>query len=1142
MSLRFIYGRAGSGKSSFCLQDIKSKIDQNADSSLVLLVPEDFSFQAEKNLVGAVGERGLIKARVLSFKRMAYMVFGDVGGLTRRHMNGAGKCMLIYRIMDKCRGDLKVFSKTVKLQGFVNSMSDIITELKIYDINPQSIEGILDKLEGNDILKTKLEDINLIYSMFEDALHEKYIDSEDDLTILSRKMDDCHIFDGGEVWVDGFSMFTPQQYKVLEKLLKKAKRVNITLCTDSQGSSASHDRADVFSSIRKVEERIFKIARDSNISLDEPVKLNRQIPWKFKDNPEIAHLEKNLYAFPYDIYEKKTENISIFKALNRYTEVENTARDIVSLCRDKGYRFSDIAVVTNDMEDYEKLVSAIFSEYNIPFFLDKKRDISGNPLIVLILSAMEIYSKNWSYESVFRYLKTNLVGIDMEDIDMIENYVLAAGIKGKRWTEERGFEFWPDYDYEKDKDRLSRINDIRGRITEPLVKFHSSLKDSRKAADTCSAIFNFLCSIGVPGRIEKIIEEFKYEGELALASEYSKVWNILIEALDQIVEVLGDEEMSIDEFIKILYIGFGEYSIGLIPPAIDQVTFGSVERIKSHNVKALYILGVNDGIFPSNGGDEGIFSDSDRENLQHLGIELAPTTKDKVFDEQYLVYTTFMRTEKYIRISYPIADHEGKALRASIIISRLKKIFKNMSEYSNLMSRDTDDDNLNLVSMPVPTFNELVHVLRRSADGISVNPLWKDVYDWYMDQDVWSKRCEKALGGIYYRNQVQPINASSAGELYGKQLRFSISRLEKYASCPFAYFLQYGLKAKERKIYEFSPPDMGSFIHEALDGFSKYLDENNMSWRDLKKDECRDIISNIVDRTVENESGSILSSSARYRYLKERLKRTILRAVWLIAIHIKRGSFEPKYHEVSFENGGKYPPISIELPSGEKLSLIGRIDRVDTMETEDAVYVRIIDYKSGNKDFSLSDIYNGLEFQLLIYLDAILEYASRNSKKPVIPGGILYFRVDDPIIKWGGELTDEEVEKEIMKKLKMRGLLISDVNVVREMDREIDGHSIIIPAMIKGDGTFGPWSSIASEKDFEALRKYVRNTIVNICEDMLSGNISISPYKKKKGTSCQYCSYKAICRFDVTIKENSYRIIDDMKSDEVWDAVRQESL
>lgn len=1142
MSLRFIYGRAGSGKSYRMFCEIKHSIGAEEGCPIIILVPEDFSFQAEKDLLKAAGESGIMKARVLSFKRLAYSVLAEVGGMTRRHMNSAGRCMLIHGILEKYQNDLKAFKKAVKMRGFVNSISDMITELKIYGVTGEELAGAAQKIQSDSMLYDKLSDISLIFSSFQEMLHRNYIDSEDDLDLLAQKIDKSHIFDGAEVWVDGFSVFTPQQYRVLEKIMRKAKRVNITLCSGCNMRGPC-SRADVFSSIRDIENRIVKIAGDKNISIEEPIKINDEVCYKFRDNPELSHLEKNLFSYPYKSYEPETSCISVFEAVNKYTEVENAARDIVSLCRDENFRYSDIAVVTRDVQGYENLVGAIFTEYGIPYFLDEKRDIGGNPLIVLVQSCLEIVYRNWTYESVFRYLKTGLSGIDRDDIDLIENYVLSSGIKGKKWTDGKEWWYWPDNGYEGSlpedvRERLIRINEIRNKICEPLIKFQESITGGKKARDISLALFDFLSSIGVPQKIQERIDKFKGDGELDLASEYGKIWNIFIETMDQIVEVLGDEIMTPDQYGKVLSSGFEEYKIGLIPPALDQVTFGNVERIKSHNVKALFVLGVNDGIFPAAASGEGILSDSERESLKEAGLELAPDSRDRVFDEQYVVYTTFTRTDRYLKISYPIADNEGRSMRPSIIIYRLRKIFKNLKEYSNITGSDSSDEDLNSINTPVPTFNELVHQFRKNADGIKMNPLWRDVYSWYAVQDEWKDRLGKASSGIYYTNQLKPADKKKIRDLYGKQLRFSVSRLEKFAQCPFAYFMQYALKARERKVYELSSPDLGSFIHTVLDNFSTYLDNQNIRWRDLDRDSCSSIVSSIVDETVQNAAGSILSSSPRYSYFKEKLKSIVDRAVWLISLHIKKGGFEPSGHEVTFDENGKYPPISIELPSGERVSLIGRIDRVDTMEGEDGVYVRIVDYKSGNKDFNLSDIYNGLELQLLIYLDAILEYASKNTQKTVIPAGVLYFRIDDPIIKSSGELSDEEIKEKIMKDLKMRGLLLSDVRVVRAMDRDADGWSLIIPAAIRSSGLDAK-SSAATLDEFNALRKHIKSVIINLCEDMLRGNIEIKPYKNRNRISCEYCSYKPVCRFDVSVEENSYRLIKNVKKDEIWKALLQ---
>ncbi len=1137
MGLRFIYGRAGSGKSHFCLNDIKKKIDNGSTTPLVLLVPEQFSFQAGKNLIKTIGESGMLKAQVLSFKRMAYNLLNELGGLTRQQMNSAGRSMLIYKIMDKNSNKLKVFGRAAKRQGFVTTVSDIITEFKRYDITPELLNSTLDRIENGN-LRNKMEDISLIFSEFEEKLHKKYIDSEDELTILLEKLNEYKGFDEAEIWVDEFSSFTPQEYKVLEKLMIKSKRMNITLTTDCLNSTNDVDSTDVFLPTKNTEEKLLKIIQENNIKYDKPVALKCTPCYRFKDSEELQHLEQYLFSYPYKLYTKQNSDISIFKALNKYTEIEDTARDIVRICRDEGFRFKDIAVVSGDLDGYESLIRAVFSEYNIPYFIDKKRAINDNPIILLIVSAVEILSKNWSDESVFRYLKTGLLDLTNEEIDIIENYVLSNGIKGGFWTKEEPWECGISYSFENkeisdyEKELLNKINLVRDKIKEPILKLSSNIKGGKKGRQVCEGLYDFLCDIKVTEKIEEWIKYFKENGELDKANEYGQVWNIIIEVLDQIVETMEDETLSVANFSQILSTGFEEYEIGVIPPALDQVLIGSITRLKSHDVSALYIVGVNDGIFPATIPNEGVLTDNDRENLKERGMEIAKDTRSRAFEEQFLVYITLTIVSKYLRLSYSIADEEGKTKRPSIIISRIKKIFNNILEESNLV--EIDDENLKSVSGPKATFNTLISNIRKTSKGY-ITPTWLEVYRWYERDAHWNKRLNSVLNGFYYSNEAEIADTSRVRKLYGRHLNISVSRLEKFVNCPFSYFIQYGLKAKERKVYRLSSPDLGSFMHNVIQSFSVRLKEKSLNWDELDSNWCQEEISSIVDGTLEKTPGSIFNSSARYKHITHSVKRILTRSVWLITEHMKRGGFKPSGYELSFNNTGDFPPISVQLHSGETVSLIGRVDRVDTMNSEESTYLRIIDYKSGTKEFKLSDVYYGLQMQLLIYLDAMLTEMEQRMDKDGLPGGILYFKLDDPLIKVKGNIDDKEIEKRIMKALKMNGLLLDDPDIIEKMDNEIEKTSDIIPASIKKDGTLSKaYSSVATVEQFNLLRTYVKDTIAALCEEILEGNIGVSPSKHKNGEACKYCIYSAICQFDTSINGNKYRLMNDKSDEEVW--------
>lgn len=1140
MGLRIVYGRAGSGKTRFCLNEVKDRISAGTERQLILLVPEQYSFQAERDLISVLNTGGILKTEVLSFRRMAYRIFNEAGGITYPHVHPAGKAMILYRILDKLQGDFTVFARAADREGFVNEIGALISEFKRYGVIPEYLDDLSQRLENNSILKQKLSELHLIYEEFEKALAKRYRDADDDLTLAAQKLSECNLYTGAEIWIDGFATFTPQEYRVIEALLKKADKVTISLCLDSPDESSTPYGIDVFQGPRRAFQKLMRICESNKIDIEPSVFLNDDPLPRFRESPELAHLEKYYSTMPYRSWNSETRDISLFSSLNIFSEVEETAREIIHLTRDNNMRFRDIAVVTGNLSAYEKIIDVVFTEYGIPFFIDKKLDIDNHPLIRLILSMMDIFSENWSYEAVFRYLKTGLTGIDKDDIDRLENYVLACGIRGAMWTDDEKWQLLPDLMpdesiAESQVKMLEDVNSIRNRVIAPIIEFRNRTKGRRTAAEFCTSLFDFLLLLGVPQRIEKNVEDFKSRGELALANEYSQVWNTVMNLFDQVVEVMGDETFGLERFSKIIKMGLAEYQIGIVPESLDQVLVGNVDRSKSHAIKALYIIGANDGVFPSPGAKEGILSDEDRIALDHMGIELAKDTKSRAFDEQYLIYRTLAVSERYLRISWPIADNEGRSMRPSMVISRIRKLFPEISEKSNIVSHNTLSEALETVAGKTPTFRHMVTELRRKADGEDINPVWESVYRWYLGSGQWKDECLKLKDAFKYRNLAQRINESTIRELYGDPAISSVSRIEKYTACPFSFYVQYGLGAKERRIYRLSPPDIGTFMHAVIERFSRIVSEGEITWRSFDREWCREKVSEIVDEMLQRMQGSGVVASKRYRSLIVRLKRVVARAVWLIAQHIRASSFEPVEYEVGFGENEKYPPIVIELDSGTKINLTGRIDRIDAFKTEEGTYLRIIDYKSGAKDFRLSDVYYGLQIQLITYMDAIWESAEKLDNGKVYPGGMLYFKIDDPIVRSDGKLDEEEIEKAVLKQLRMKGLLLADVKVVKAMDKFIEGPSQIIPASLNKGDVLGKNTSGATLEQFMLLRKYTKRLLKNICSEIMKGSVDIKPFKKKGMTACSYCSFLPICQFDTTLKENSYRMLFDKNNDEIWD-------
>jgi len=1144
MGLRFIYGRSGSGKTRFCLSEIKSKLAAGGTQPLILLVPEQFTFQAERDLIAELGKGGILKTEVLSFRRLAYRIFNEVGGITHPHIQPAGKCMILYRILDKMRDSFQVFSKTIDRQGFINALFNLITEFKNYSVAPEDLESVCKGLDEGNPLKDKLTELAKVYALFEKSLEERYRDPDDDLALAAKKLESASLYDGAEIWIDGFSGFTHQEYEIIGQLMKKAHRINISFCTDCLEVKGVFCDTDIFSPIKTAARKLVKMAGENGITVEPDVFLNNDTLFRFSNSPELSHLERYMYAYPYKTYDEKTQDISLFSSANIFSEIEACARDIISLCRDRGMRYRDIAVVTGNLADYERLIETVFAEYGIPYFIDRKVGIVNHPLVRMIMSMLDIFIENWSYEAVFRYLKTGLTGIGQDCIDRLENYVLACGIRGSRWTEEQEWRMVPGFvptekNLEEEGEMIEDINRIRAQVVMPLMEFRRNTRGRKKASDFCTSLYDFLCTLKVPERIEDSIERFRRDGNLSLANEYSQVWNIVMEVFDQMVEVMGDETFGIERFANILKIGFDQYKIGLIPASLDQVLVGTIERSRSHEIKAMYILGANDGVFPPQTVEESILSDRDRATLNNSGIELASDARTRVFDGQYLVYRALTIAGNYLRVSWPIADHEGRALRPSLVVYRLRRLFPAITESSNILTYDTVSDEMELLSCSAPAFKSMVSALRQKADGKEISPVWQITYRWFLAQEDWKQRCHAVRTAFQYKNLAQPISRDKIAALYGEPAVSSVSRLERYTACPFAFYVQYVLGAKEREIYSLRPPDVGIFMHAVIEKFSKLVSKGEISWRTMSREWCDAKVSEIVDEMLEKMQKSGVAASKRYTVLTARLKRVMARAVWIIAEHIRRSSFNPIAYEVGFGENSKFPPIVIELDSGEKIFLTGRIDRLDALKTEDGTFLRIVDYKSGSKDFKLADVFYGLQIQLITYLDAIWENGDKDIGEPMLPGGMLYFKIDDPIVRGNGKMSGEEIEKAIMKQLRMKGLLLADVKLIRNMDNSIDGTSIIIPATINKSGDLGKNTSAATLEQFKLLRKYVRRLLRDLCDEIMNGNVSIKPYKKKGTTSCKFCNFSAVCQFDTAMKENSFRILYDKSTDEVWELMAQ---
>ena len=1103
MGLRIIYGKSGSGKSEYIYNEINlqkrtvpNKKGPSPNEKTYIITPEQFSFTAEQKLMQ--NKKAEIGTEVVTFNRLAYRVINEVGGVIHTQITKCGKAMLIYSILQAEKNNLKFLNKN---DENIELCMRIISELKKHNITVQDLEKEQEKIENN-YLKNKLNDILIIYKNFEEKIKNKYIDETDLLTILAQNIENTKMFTNSNIYIDEFSGFTEQEYLIIKKLLKTANQVTITMCVDEIDFNTDSN-TDIFYPNKNTLKKIIDLSENKF----EKIKLNNS--YRFK-NEELKFIEKNLYNTKIE-KNNSSNNINLFLAKNYYSEIENVAKKINKLIKQEKIRYKDISIITKNINNYSALAKIIFEKYEIPIFIDEKRDLNQNIIIQYILSILEIIIKNYSYESIFNYLKNGFSEIEENDIFKLEKYCIKYGIKNNKIKK--------DFIYginEKNKEEINYLNEIRKKAINPIIDLKNKIDEEKTAKNISKQIYLFLQEQKIENKINNKIKKLN---NIDLKKEYEESYKIIINILDEINLIYGDEKITLDKFNQLLKIGLKNSGLGKIPGTQDQVIMGDIDRSRSRKTKVVFILGLNDGEFPSINKNQGFLDDEDREELKNDGIEIAKGTLENLYDDNFNIYKAFTIAEEKLFLSYSGADSEGKSLRPSNLIFRIKKMFPNLKEESDIVN----ENNLEIINE-----KKLYEDLILNLNNIEENEkLFYTVFKYYQKNKKYN--LEENINYINH-NMYENIKNENINKLYGNKLNTSISKLEKYQSCPFSYFLQYILKLKEKEELKVQSIDTGSFMHEVIDEFFEEINNSNINLKNISDEGIEKIINNIIEEKLNNNNYYIFTATEKYKLLVTRLKRIIKKSLKYIIQTLVQSDFTLAGTEVEFSEKGKYKPITMQLENGKKVEITGKIDRIDIAEDENKKYVRIIDYKSSVKNIDFGNVYAGLQLQLITYLDSVCTI------EELAPAGILYFNLLEQIINSNKKISEEEIEKKIKNNFKMKGLILADVKVAKMQDKNLEaGSSEIIPAYIDKTGTLSPKrSSIATEEEFIKLQKYINKTIKEIASEILNGNIELKPYYYNKKTPCEYCIYKNMCGFNSGICKKNYKYIDKLNKDEFF--------
>lgn len=1146
MSLQFYLGASGSGKSRKLHEDIIRESMQHREKNYLLIVPDQFTMQTQMDLVVEHPDHAIMNIDVLSFGRLTHRILEETGGENMPILDDTGKSLVLRKVAQQELGSLKVMGKHLHKIGYIHEVKSAISEFMQYGIGEEELRELTAYAKSHGALYYKLQDLGVLYHAFQEYIREKYITTEETLDRLRENLPKSEIVRGSVIAFDGFTGFTPVQYRVIQELLRLTDKVILTITIDEREDPYQQDgEQKLFHLSKKTVADIRRLSQEIGVPEEKPVfcreKVNGRLA-RFGENEELAHLERELFRYPAAAYEKEIKNLHLFEATMPGEEVRQTCIAICKLLErsqkeDGGsLQYRDIAVVTGSMEVYGKLLEEEFQKFGIPVYLDHTRGILGTAFAEYVRSALQIPLQDFSYESVFHYLRTGLTGFLPEEIDRLENYVRRFGIRGKkRWSsmfvnreESRAGE-------EADTGNLMACNEMRERIMEQLAPL---LSVGKTVGERVRALYDFLVQNGLQQKLADWQARFEAEGDLPRAKEYGQLYALLIDLLDQINSLLSDEEIDAREFADILDSGLSEIAVGTIPQNVDRIVAGDIERTRLKQVRVLFFLGVNDGNIPKGIGSGGIISDIDREFLQQSSWELAPTPRQQMYIQRLYLYLNMTKPSEQLYLSYALVGSDGRSLRPAYLIRLVQKLFPRLEvEYPE---REPVAKQL---AGSRDGMRFLVDYLReyaaRRLDEADTRTLYT-FYHCYRREESCREEVERLAQTAFFRYEGERLSALVTRALYGSVLQNSVSRLERYAACAYAHFLQYGLALKERGEFTFEDVDMGNVFHGVLEIFSRRLGERGYTWFDFPEQDAAAMIDEALEEYAVSYGHTILYSSARNRHLLKRIVRILNRTVRTLQKQLQKGAFVPEQFEMSFSVLEDLDSLNIALSEQEKMHLRGRIDRIDTCESGDKVYVKVIDYKSGSRKFDLAALYYGLQLQLVVYMNAAVEAEQKkHPDKEIVPAAMLYYHVADPMIEDGERLTEEELNRQILRELKMTGVVNEDERAVGLLDREFTDKSEILPLERKKDGSYSSYSSVISDGDMKTVSAYVDHKIREIGRGILGGNIATDPCEQGGSLSCTYCAYRNVCGYDERIEGYRTRKLPKLSWDEALEKMQE---
>lgn len=1068
MALQFILGSSGSGKSHYIYNKIITDAIKNPRINYILLVPEQYSMSLQRKMVMLHPNGGTMNIDVIGMNRLAYRVFDELNIKSANVLEDFGKTMLLRQVAGGIKDELKVYGGCLNKNGFIDEAKSLMSELYQYDIDKQSLYEVLTnmRLSGERLLADKLSDMIAIFQAFEEKLSGDYIVAEELTELLAMHVKHSSFIKNSVIVMDGFTGFTPIQLNLLKTLMANAKDVFAVLTIDEKSANSKTVREhELFYLSRRTMDDLLAIAGEADVQVKENIVIKSTLNGRWgAGRDDLRHLEENIFRFPYREYKAAPENISLAIYESPRNEINAAAQEIHRLVSHEGLRYKDIAIISGNLTGIEGHVRQVFSRYDIPYFVDRTMPVKNNPYIDAIGHLLRLVNEDFSYDSVFSFLKSGLIKeLSDENIEELENYVLSKGIRGKaRWKRE-----WK-----------SDVEEYRGIFMETIASFADSLgKRKHKVSRFIDAI-------------KALMDTIHYEEGMADTPE---LYEGLIKILDRLLLIMADDVMNVDEFKDILDVGLKDLSLGRIPPCIDMVTVGDITRTRLEDIKILFVIGLNDGIIPKSGTPAQIINDSEKEILSEAGIFLAPTEKQNSFIEQFYLYMNMTKPSDKLYLSYTINTDAGENIRPSFIVGRIQRVFPGLAA-------NTDNEN-KTVSTRKGSIYVLIDGLRSLMEGDDsrLNETLS-LYKLYMDMGD-EEMLDRIYAAFTYNNIPKRLSGDVAKLIRIRCMSQSVSRIEKYASCAYSYFLRYILGLSERQTDTIDNRQIGTIMHSAMERLFRHVKENlNNDWESL--DDCT--IDELATKYTYEAFDEECDAEGRNGYLRETLARIGRRTAGIMSAVAKEDLLRPEYFEYRFKE-------KIDITGGDYyVTINGIVDRGDVYYSPEnnSLKLRIIDYKSGRHEFDVSELYEGLSLQLSVYMYIMQGIAKKYNKNAnqtteVIPEGMYYYHMQDPLID---AETIEDADAKRKKKLMLEGIDYSE------------------PAK------------------FDAAVNYSIKKMTEIVDRILCGDIDKNPVKNGNSFACEYCEFKSVCRFDTKCGGNKYRYKKYSKkdADKVFDQILRE--